>query len=994
MNLKRTLAFLPVLLFAGKVLAQDDVTLFAVLQNDTAAAQLVSEQRQFTVDTNIIDSVFTNRPADLNLLIPVPGGRTFVAELHRVNIVSDSFIVESNQHETVNYTPGVYYRGAIRGDAHSLAAISFFGNSVMGVLSDSTGNFVVADRGDGTYICYNDKDLLIANPFHCDTEDDLPQESERSYSPGNSVQSGNCIRVYFECDYAMYLSNGSNTTTLMNFLTGMFNVVATIYNNETITLTMSSVLIWTTQDPFLQWNSTYALNSFDNYRTQFNGDVGMLLSTLGMNNGGRAHLEALCTSQRTGYSNIYNSYSSFPTYSWTVEVVSHELGHNLGSQHTHWCGWAGGPIDTCNVCFGLPTEGTCSNGPLPASGGTIMSYCYGCSNIGTNFSNGFGIQPGNAIRNYISSSSCVSCTACVPPAVPVATYGSAIVPGPVSGTTPTITWTSSASDNMVTFRRYPFAPPDNISNPNACIGTSFTSPTLYAGMVYRYEVVGHSGNCNSWCISDPSAASYFYIPPVINCPVGICDSAQLTTTNLSAYFQDCSIDYQWYLNGNPVAGATGTSFWTSIPGTYHLLVTFSGSTYYNGSISIPSANCTLVLNTTPGPIIISGADTACTNTTVTMTVTNPCAGCTYSWVGGPAGLSKTVLSTGTYTVNCYNACGFATASHHVQFISSPPPPVISGSHTLCPGDTNTLAITNGCSYCTYNWNTGATTSFINVTTPGNYSAYSIDQCGQNWSGYFNVANGTLPTANAGADVTIVAGDTATLTGNGGISCAWSPGTFLDDSTNCSTTANPPATTNYTLTVTGSNGCRANDVMTVNITTCSDSIDPLTQSFGYFGGMDSIIVVPNSNNCAWTATTSDAWIHLVNPTGTGTGVLYYTVDSCSNSNNQTGTITVGTETYTVNQSCLSTGLAGMATDRNLFLFPNPAEESVVVTITGFDGNCRVILYDAFGRVVFEKQINADQKMLRVEIPLSNYAGGMYWITVSDDNGHLTQKFTRQ
>ncbi|MFN8331580.1 MAG: hypothetical protein U0T81_10250 [Saprospiraceae bacterium] len=47
------------------------------------------------------------------------------------------------------------------------------------------------------------------------------------------------------------------------------------------------------------------------------------------------------------YSNIYSSYQDVPTYSWTIEVMTYEMGHNIGSNHTHWCGWTGGAIDNC-----------------------------------------------------------------------------------------------------------------------------------------------------------------------------------------------------------------------------------------------------------------------------------------------------------------------------------------------------------------------------------------------------------------------------------------------------------------------------------------------------------------------------------------------------------------------------------------------------------------------------------------------------------------------
>ena len=78
----------------------------------------------------------------------------------------------------------------------------------------------------------------------------------------------------------------------------------------------------------------------------FVGDYAHFLTTRSLG-GGIAYIPSNpCASSKqykTGVSAINNSYNDFPTYSWTVEVVTHELGHNLGSNHTQWCGWVGGP---------------------------------------------------------------------------------------------------------------------------------------------------------------------------------------------------------------------------------------------------------------------------------------------------------------------------------------------------------------------------------------------------------------------------------------------------------------------------------------------------------------------------------------------------------------------------------------------------------------------------------------------------------------------------
>ncbi|MFZ9661260.1 MAG: T9SS type A sorting domain-containing protein, partial [Chitinophagaceae bacterium] len=114
----------------------------------------------------------------------------------------------------------------------------------------------------------------------------------------------------------------------------------------------------------------------------------------------------------------YDSYSQFPTYSWTVEVITHEMGHNLGSRHTHSCSWdvdgdgtASEMIDGCGPSAGY-SEGSCTVAPLPSTGGTIMSYCH-LTSAGINFNNGFGPLPGAAIRSYTYNSSCLTaCSSC------------------------------------------------------------------------------------------------------------------------------------------------------------------------------------------------------------------------------------------------------------------------------------------------------------------------------------------------------------------------------------------------------------------------------------------------------------------------------------------------------------------------------------------------------------------------------------------------------
>jgi hypothetical protein len=130
--------------------------------------------------------------------------------------------------------------------------------------------------------------------------------------------------------------------------------------------------------------------------------------------GGIAWLDVLCASYSPGsnagpyaFTNINNTatITAFPTYSWNVEASSHEMGHNLGSPHTHRCAW--GPTRTTAIdgCTTLePTATSCANPGLPSASvkGTIMSYCH-LTSVGINLANGFGQQPGDTVRHCINT---------------------------------------------------------------------------------------------------------------------------------------------------------------------------------------------------------------------------------------------------------------------------------------------------------------------------------------------------------------------------------------------------------------------------------------------------------------------------------------------------------------------------------------------------------------------------------------------------------------
>ena len=152
---------------------------------------------------------------------------------------------------------------------------------------------------------------------------------------------------------------------------------------------MSNTIIWNSQDPYANITND-AGTMLDALRTQWTSnnssisrDLVHLLTKRGnTGTGGIAYLDVLCdNSWGYAFSSVLDNDTSFcscPTYTWNLFVCSHEIGHNIGANHTHWCGWVpepwngfiGGPIDNC-----VDVQGSCSNNPAPEVG-TIMSYCH------------------------------------------------------------------------------------------------------------------------------------------------------------------------------------------------------------------------------------------------------------------------------------------------------------------------------------------------------------------------------------------------------------------------------------------------------------------------------------------------------------------------------------------------------------------------------------------------------------------------------------------
>jgi hypothetical protein len=98
---------------------------------------------------------------------------------------------------------------------------------------------------------------------------------------------------------------------------------------------------------------------------------------------------------------------------------------------------------------------------------------------------------------------------------------------------------------------------------------------------------------------------------------------------------------------------------------------------------------------------------------------------------------------------------------------------------------------------------------------------------------------------------------------------------------------------------GSESDFSNEVSTT--VTCTYSISPASQSFVEVVGLGAVNVTAGSG-CLWTAVSNVTWITITaGSSGTGIGTVSYSVEANASTASRSGTLTIGGQTFTVNQA---------------------------------------------------------------------------------------------
>ena len=388
--------------------------LFSKTKSPAAAATRTAEDtRGLHMDVSQFQRIHDFRNETMSLEFDLPGHGVAQVDLSQFCNLSDDFTIARTTAEGTreeHYVPTLVTYEVVsattsRGFSEDVSGtFVFFKNHIQATMyvagvqweiRPASSDAHQSAKVEVEYLLFDINKSVAENGFTCAVEDreqaiDRPQvNSQRSLVP-------QCVEIGLDIDNYTY-NTFADCYGAIDWALGVLAGVDQIYRNELndlITLQASYVNVWEVAEP---WANTVnnAGTMLDEFRFEWsaanpvlasaNWDlVHLMTKRPDSGTGGIAYLSVVCNSNYGfGFSAGMTNQSNFdplPSYAWNLDVVSHELGHNFGANHTHWCGWPGGPDHpsgsaggAIDNCYGA--EGGCADGPS-TSAGTIMSYCH------------------------------------------------------------------------------------------------------------------------------------------------------------------------------------------------------------------------------------------------------------------------------------------------------------------------------------------------------------------------------------------------------------------------------------------------------------------------------------------------------------------------------------------------------------------------------------------------------------------------------------------
>jgi uncharacterized protein YjdB len=306
--------------------------------------------------------------------------------------------------------------------------------------------------------------------------------------------------------------------------------------------------------------------------------------------------------------------------------------------------------------------------------------------------------------------------------------------------------------------------------------------------------------------------------------------------------------YQWMVDGSPIPGATASTYITTTPGDYDVMI--------SNALGCAALSATKTITANPASASITTAAATfdlCTGSSLTLDA-NTGVGLSYQWLqdgialAGATSASYNAGVGGTYSVVVTNSSG-CSAGASVEVADHPTPPgllTIAGPTTFCVGSSVvfTADAGPGISYQWYNAAgpiAGATNVSYTVTATGTYWVYEVTGFGCVAASSTMAVNvGTPPDASihAGGPLVFCTGGSVALsaTASAGLTFQWYKNSVaIAGATNGS--FNATSTGGYRVRVTNmTTGCMSMTPTAVNITVIDNpSIVPLSPATFCWGG---------------------------------------------------------------------------------------------------------------------------------------------------------------
>jgi len=288
-----------------------------------------------------------------------------------------------------------FFRGTIEGDKNSFVYLAVFEHYTTGFIEKTSKlnqieRFVIApttiDKNSSQLMVVT-KEVSTSRSVFCQTEalpsyefdvhKSLQQATEHQKKSENSLNTKTLVcNLAIDCDNELFKAHQSNVSRAVNYVLTVVGASSALYERDVnVMFQIPYIRIWTKTDPYPATDA----GMLGQFRDYWLSNMRHIPRTLAMlmsagRYGGVAWVNTLCSNVNDGYgfgASGIGENVTYPAdnYIWDIDVVSHELGHNFGSPHTHSCSW-NPAIDSCYAA-----EGGCFTGTKPRIG-TVMSYCH------------------------------------------------------------------------------------------------------------------------------------------------------------------------------------------------------------------------------------------------------------------------------------------------------------------------------------------------------------------------------------------------------------------------------------------------------------------------------------------------------------------------------------------------------------------------------------------------------------------------------------------